>query len=128
MKFGTETLTNCQICGKELPTKAIVINDIEGKFLYTCPQCYGLLLTCSSCEYIQNCGFINDHSEPQIVQQTVRQGPVVMSTQVKNPNLIQKHCAICRCGTINGQNIDCERERDNGLHCSNHKILSNLLQ
>lgn len=128
MPYGIQTVTNCQICGKEFPSRAIVVNDIEGEYIYTCPQCYSLLLICSTCEYNNTCGFINDHSEPPIVQRTIRQGMMTMTTQIKNPNLVQKHCSICRCGTVNGQDVDCERERDNGLHCPHHKILSNLLR
>ena len=126
MPYGIQTVVNCQICGKEFPSKTMVINDIEGQFIYTCPQCYSLLPICPTCEYNNTCGFNNDHTEPHMVQQTIRRGMMNMSTQVKNPNLVQKHCTICRCGTMNGQDVTCEKERDNGFHCPNHKILTNL--
>ena len=67
------SIINCQICGQESPQKTIVITEIEGKFIYTCPNCYGLLFTCHACEYAQNCNFKNDMSEPHSYNKIIHQ-------------------------------------------------------
>jgi hypothetical protein len=122
----TVTKKACQICNKEFPLQTIVVTEIENYWLMTCPNCYGLLFSCHSCEYANKCNFANDHSEPQMVQQTIRQGAAIISTAVKNPHLIEKHCISCRCSWGNKGN--CSRENDNGMHCSNYHMMPELFK
>ncbi len=120
------TLVKCQFCKQNQPIKNIVITEIEdGTLLYTCPQCYGLIHTCRTCEYVKTCNFLTDTSEPPIINQTVRQGPMIMQTQVKNPHLIDKHCISCRCSY--GDKGDCHREYETGINCSSYKFATELL-
>jgi len=114
----------CQFCSKEYPTIQLVATNIEDKTLFLCPQCYNVIGNCRSCTYVETCGFQADHSEPHQVPQTVRQGPMIMNVQMKNPHLIEKHCSTCRCQMA----TECQREKDTGLHCPNYKIEPNLLR
>jgi hypothetical protein len=114
----------CQICNRLFWPKEMVITDIEDKIIITCPQCYGYINTCATCEYGKKCNFQEDHSEPQVVNRTIRQGFATVMTQMKNPNLIEKHCLNCRCG--NYETADkgmCLREDNKGINCSHYKIM-----
>ena len=132
IKFKTTNApTTCQICGKQIWAKELIITSIEDKFIYACPQCYNYIGQCTTCEYQPKCGFKNDYSEPQMVRKTVRQGGMVIQTQGKNPNLMTKHCTNCRCAQTNtslNSDIPCLRDDNNGLNCPNYKIASTLLQ
>ena len=91
----------CEWCGQMVTPKEINIwtfNDVN-KFL--CPHCSQMVNTCQTCAYGNDCGFANDYSMPQMVNQTIRQGFMTMQTQVKNPKLIEKHCLSCRCSCDN---------------------------
>ena len=91
----------CEWCGQIVTPKEIsiwIFNDVN-KLL--CPHCSQMVNTCQTCAYGNDCGFANDHSMPQIINQTIRQGFMTMQTQVKNPKLIEKHCLSCRCSCDN---------------------------
>lgn len=88
---------NCEWCGQSTPPDEIKIWIIDDKPRFLCPHCSQMVNTCQTCAYGNECGFANDHSMPQIVNQTVRQGGMIMQTQVKNPKLVDKHCRSCRC-------------------------------
>ena len=66
-----------------------------------------------------------DRSEPQVVMRTVRQGMMTMQTQVKNPNLVRKHCLNCVCSY--GTQGDCCADQ-NGEGCKNWQAIQELLQ
>jgi len=112
--FGNYPEIQCAICHKSIKQNLTVITYFEDKSLITCPQCYGYIGQCQTCEYGAKCDFEIDHSAPHTVVQTMRQGPAVVQTQVKNPILVEKHCINCRCawddkGTCcaGDQNVDC---------------------
>lgn len=119
------SVTQCDICKSTVPTKDTLINYFGDKVLLTCQHCQSLLGTCHTCAHQQDCGFMTDRSEPQVVTRTVRQGMMTMQTQVKNPNLVKKHCLTCKCSY--GTNGECLKEV-NGDGCQSWLILPELLQ
>lgn len=116
-------IINCAFCGQpHQQIEMVCFIDDNEKSTLICPQCYGHIGTCVLCQYKAECGFQNDHSEPQIVMQTIRQGMMTMQTQVKNPNLVQKHCVNCRCSYDNNNQPVCMKE-ENGINCSRFNML-----
>ena len=125
----TPSEITCPICGKVVPQKFIIIYDYDDKNAIACDSCAQHMGTCTTCQYGSQCGFTNDHSEPQIVNKTIQRGPMRMQTQIKNPNLVNKHCVKCRCGFDDGTpNIDpvCLKD-ENGINCNHYSILPQLL-
>ena len=88
-------------------------------------MCFFLLL--SGCIKNNECAFANDHSEPQMVMKTARQGGMIMQTQVKNPNLIKKHCLNCDCAYIMDGEPLCLKDSPE-FSCQNWKLQKTLLQ
>ena len=64
---------------------------------------------------MNECGFRTDHTMPAYVTQNVRKGFMTMQTQVKNPNLVEKHCTTCRC-SIDDRGT-CGKENNAGSDC-----------
>ena len=118
-KVNTNNIT-CRICGKP---QIDFIYPFEDKYLLLCADCNKYIGSCNSCIYVNNCGLKSDHSEPLYVTKTIRNGMGVIQTQVKNPNLIQKHCLSCRCGWEE----TCLKEQNEG-NCSSWTPLPELLQ
>lgn len=125
MKTTTNKPTKCPLCQTEYPTKSLIVVDGGDKYGVFCPQCFSLIGTCHSCNSANKCGFANDHSEPHIVNKVIQHGMMRMQTQVKNSNLVQKHCMTCKCGDIDG---NCFRETEDGKNCPHYTILPTLLQ
>lgn len=125
MKTTTNKPTKCEVCQTEYPTKSLIVVEVGDKYTVICPQCYNLIGTCHSCGSAQSCGFANDRSEPQIVSKVIQKGMMRMQTQIKNPNLVQKHCMSCKCSDIEG---NCFRENADGKNCPHYTILPQLLQ
>lgn len=92
------TVPTCEICGQMfIPPKTYVI---EGEHIIkSCPACAGALSTCRTCAYGNNCDFqTNPINIPPVVQKTVRQGNMTMTTTVPNPERIKATCAAnCGC-------------------------------
>ena len=126
MPIATDT---CPICHKQAPIKTMVIVEIEDYSIILCPQCFGYIGNCASCDYGKVCNFKNDHSEPQMIQQQKRMGMSIITMPMKNPHLVDKHCKTCRCAYDFGiEEPMCQRENDNGLHCGRYKIMPEILQ
>ena len=118
-------ITQCNICKKHIPMKETNVNCFEDKILLTCESCSSLLGTCHTCQYQNQCNFKSDYSEPQMVTKTIKQGMMIMQTQMKNPNLIQKHCLNCKCSyTPQG---DCFKDITEGA-CPSWTLRPELLQ
>ena len=111
----------CRICQKP---QVDFIYQFEDKILLLCADCQKHMGTCATCDHMNQCGFKNDHSEPQVVMQTIQQGFATMQVQVKNPRLIQKHCPTCHCSY---DNENCQQD-ENGVNCSSWLPLPELLQ
>ena len=128
MPTTTNAQTTCPICKKAIWAKQMVIVEIENYYIAICPQCFGYIGHCSSCDYGRVCNFKNDHSEPQMVQRQTRRGMSILSMPMKNPHLIDKHCKICRCAyETGGEEPMCQRDEDNGTNCGRYKIMPEIL-
>ena len=107
----------CDLCHRQLPQTELFywLNKDESQGYWVCQECLGTIGSCATCTYYYDCGFVNDHSEPQVVFQTQKKGFMTMQTQVKNPHLVQKHCISCRC-SYGDQDPECQRN-ENGINC-----------
>lgn len=123
--ISENSVTYCDFCKTTIPIKDTFINYFGDKMLLICQNCNNLLGTCHTCVHMAECNFRNDHTEPQMVMKTVRQGMMMMQTQVKNPNLIKKHCTKCNCSY--GTNGECLKEV-NGDGCQSWQLPPELLQ
>ena len=82
----------CDYCGN--PASTVV--DSEGNC--SCVGCYQQFYTCRMCEMGSFCPFETDPSPiPKVVMQQVRQGNMVMQTQIKNPERVKQFCFPCIC-------------------------------
>ena len=82
----------CDYCGS--PVSTIVDTECN----CSCVNCYQQFYTCRACEMGSICEFeTNPSSLPKVVSQTIRQGPAVLQTQVKNPQRIEEFCHKCLC-------------------------------
>ncbi len=115
----SENTTSCAVCGS---TEQLIIYETNDTVIPFCPNCSALIGTCQTCKNKGQCDFQNDHSEPQVVMKTVRQGMMTMQTQVKNPKLVERHCKHCQCGLPTGECL----VENNGAGCKNWKMIENL--
>lgn len=113
-----EDITNtCNICGQLMITPGFVEHTSEGVIHY-CEQCHQALNTCQLCPNVRKCEFhTNPDPMPKVVMKTVRQGNMVMQTQVKNEERVQKFCPSCCCwdenhGCMKEFNIGCVNKQD----------------
>ena len=114
----------CRICGNNYKQSDILVYQFDNSNVYLCPSCSQHISTCATCINQSNCGFKADRSEPQMVSRTVRQGMMMMQTQVKNPNLIKKHCLNCLCSY--GTEGDCLKD-EKGANCAKWQVIPELL-
>lgn len=93
----TMRLEACSKCGRQGPAQAFLW--VDGKNELLCEQCYNILDTCQSCGAAQSCAFETDPSLlPKVVMRQVRQGNMVMQTQVRNPDREEITCKKgCKC-------------------------------
>ena len=113
----------CCVCGK-VDDNMILLYGATDDIYPFCSECYEYHHTCRLCKNGNICNFKADKSEPQIVSQTIRQGFVTMQQQIKNPNLVKKHCASCKC-SWNSEN--CHKD-DNGVTCPNWQLKTEMLR
>lgn len=99
-----ETLKlKCNWCGRPCLENAILSEnpgqEAEQKWFVMCPQCYSVTKTCTMCKEARSCDFeTNPDPSPKQVQQTIRQGQMVMQTVVMNPDRVEKTCKMnCKC-------------------------------
>lgn len=93
----------CDYCGN--PASTVV--DSEGNC--SCVNCCQKFYTCIMCTKVHECEFETNPSPlPKVVMQTIRRGPAVMQTQVRNPQRIAEFCHKCQCW--NSEEEFCARE------------------
>ena len=104
---------------KNIASKHFILND------YLCLEEYNAWFTGIGINSIfcynfldKKCEFItNPDPMPQVVMKTVRQGNMMMQTQVKNEERVQKFCPSCCCwdknhGCMKEFNIGCINKQD----------------
>lgn len=95
----------CSLCGRPCLKDAIIsAKEVEGPdsnpaYYIICPNCFTQVNTCNLCTYRGECDFETNPSPlPKQIQQTIRQGQMVMQTIVKNPDRIRETCQkSCKC-------------------------------
>lgn len=108
----------CGECHKPLQNLAadgvIAISRNGKKSKLLCASCLALLSTCARCKNYTTCSYQSyTGPEPKIVNKTIRQGNMVMQTQIPNPEVIDKTCDKCLC---NYPDLGCMRQQG---YCGN---------
>lgn len=113
-----DVIIPCDICGQALLGSTYVEYDGEGEPHQYCERCHQAFNTCQLCPSFQKCEFkTNPDPMPQVVMKTVRQGNMMMQTQVKNEKRVQKFCPSCCCwdenyGCMKEFNVGCINKQD----------------
>ena len=94
---------HCNYCGRPCLEDAVLsanpVEEAEPAWFVMCPQCMAQTKTCAMCLEGGKCPFETDPNPlPKQIQQTIRQGQVVMQSIVKNPDRIRETCQFgCQC-------------------------------
>lgn len=85
-----------------------------------CQSCYSRINTCAFCKSSNYCDFEQNPIQiPPIVMKTIRQGPMTMQTQIRNPDRVAETCEKgCKCW--DWEEKRCLRENN---WCSNQDLL-----
>lgn len=112
---------SCSLCGGPMLKGVIVARSNH----IICDNCLQASSTCNACSHAVKCDFEENPSTlPKVVMKTVRQGPAVMQTQVRNPDRIAETCAK-GCGCYDPEIKECNRQ--NGGSCGNHKWIGETI-
>lgn len=110
-------LDYCDICRSPVLPDGLVIEEDENGELHTiCGRCNQALSTCQSCKQFQICPFETDPNPlPKVVMKTIRQGNMMMQTQIKNEERVKALCHTCgcwseECGCMKEFNVGCDKK------------------
>ena len=107
-------LQPCEICGRPMLGGKLAEKDDNGVWHWFCLHCNQLLGTCQSCNKFESCKFETDPNPlPKVVMKTVRQGNMVMQTQIKNEERIKALCPTCDCWN---EEFGCLKELNEGCN------------
>lgn len=92
-----KTVKRCEVCG--VPTLQTIVVPDGDKWHELCQDCVFKISNCIFCKISNTCDFeTNPSSLPKMVQQEIRQGPMISVTTVKNPERIRQTCQKgCKC-------------------------------
>ena len=119
-----DNVHHCEICQKI--SDKLYLYEHNDNYRFICQQCYSTFGTCNTCEKVNECGVLSDPTEPPFVMTTMQKGPMIVQTQIKNPNLIEKHCTTCKCAAPLDYKLCCKDE--NGVNCIAWQLSKVLLQ
>lgn len=104
------TITKCELCDDIIISHATFEIDEKGKAHIICRKCV-LAPPCNVCKSAQTCPFETDPfcREPKYIVQEIRQGNMVMQTQVINIARVKATCSKCTCYNEPGV--------EHGMHC-----------
>ena len=108
----------CERCGN-ITLQPIIVQD-GNNWHIMCGNCsIGKLNTCAFCEHSSKCEFETNPSElPKLIQQQIRQGPMISVQTIKNPDRIRETCQIlCDCFDAK---FGCMRESN---YCDKYKFI-----
>lgn len=101
--YWTNTVMQCESCGRSFVPPATIYYDgadtETAQMLVICGDCFanrGNCLTCSNggkCDFKEN----TEITEPQMVQQIIHQGNIVMAKMVLNLARVELTCKKCHC-------------------------------
>ena len=119
--FST-TITKCALCGNIIMVQPIIDYDKDDKPHLICRNCLSAS-PCETCFRANVCYFQTDHTcqEPPMIMREVRQGNMIMQTQVPNPKRVMATCTKCECFDEDGldTNTHCRKQAQCG--CKNQK-------
>lgn len=98
-RYHSKISISCEICGAELPPLAALIDLCPDGMHTICPRCDRLMSTCQLCDTAATCDFESNPIDlPKTIQKQIRQGNMVMMTEIKNPDRIRETCLVnCPC-------------------------------
>lgn len=106
----------CSLCGR--PAQQLFI-DVKTKTIY-CGHCAPHISHCPTCANLKTCLFETDPSPaPKLIQKQIKQGNMIMTTQVKNPDRIRITCQT-GCPCFSNENT-CLREFN---HCGSYVFIN----
>lgn len=117
----SEKLEICDMCGKGIVGMVCWTHE-EDKWYKTCGSCTNAA-GCATCGHTY-CAFQADRScnEPQMVMREMRQGNMIMQTQIMNPKRVEMTCRKgCPCFNEDGLDSGNFCKKQNGVECSNYK-------
>ena len=119
--------TSCVFCGDN---QNLIIYSVNDVYYPVCAAHSQYMYKCQTCQHSDECSFAADHSAPQVIMKTVRQGMMTMQTQVRNPELVIKHCPTCKCGQFNQADQKSEPIclKETVGECPNWQVKTTLLQ
>ena len=116
----TRNIEFCPMCGNAfLSSRAHIVTSEKDPdtFLVICETCSNELGGCRTCQLLTNCSLEDDPSPNKYIQRETRQGNMIMSQTVVNPDFVVKHCHNCRCFS---QEFGCLRQ--NQYPCVNWRL------
>ena len=121
-RHTTESLSTCFACHRALLPEGTILVEGNDSYLTFCQECASNLSSCAFCTGLETCEFnTNPDPMPKATVQQMRQGNMIMQTQVKNPERVKKFCHSCRCW--NTEREECFR--DYGVGCIKHESVIN---
>lgn len=104
----------CVRCGRPV-IDSFLIEVKENQYEHFCDDCRLSFSTCTNCVKANICDFeTNPSTLPKVVQKQIRQGNMIMMTQIRNPERIAITCQNgCPCfdaekGCLKQFNMKCE--------------------
>ena len=119
--FST-TITKCALCGNIIMSQPIIDYDQDNNTHIICRNCLSAT-PCETCTRANVCYFQTDHTcqEPPFIMREVRQGNMIMQTQVMNPKRVMATCAKCECFNEDGLDTNTFCRKQEGCGCKNQK-------
>lgn len=116
------TITRCALCGNIIMFNAVIDIDEEGKEHIICRKCVHEP-PCNICKNAQTCPFETDFlcKEPKYITQEIRQGNMIMQTQVINVARIKATCPGCVCYNEPGVEHGTHCLKQLGCGCKKHQ-------
>ncbi len=97
-KTERSQLITCQICGRSILEKEAIIEVNEDDVKLICFNCSSLNGTCYRCRYALKCEFDDAiDTLPHFVCAQNNKGHVIITSDIPNPERIEKYCKVCRC-------------------------------
>lgn len=108
--YFSKHLQTCEICGLIILPTTLIYDMTDETPHIICEGCQSRTGTCATCSKSQECKFQTDPSNlPFTIQKQIRQGNMVMVTEIKNPERIRQTCAK-GCPCFDPETQECNKE------------------
>lgn len=112
-KHTAETV-KCDVCGRPTLIEHTIIHTAEDDYYLMCGECHMMTKSCAICQKYNVCEFETntENTMPKTVMKTVRQGTMVIQSEVINEERVKALCHNCECwdaecGCMKMHNIQC---------------------